>query len=242
MLLAEPYSSPPRSPRPRPAAHTLSADIESLRGQKLQLVEERKNLHSRLAAASDSDARVGPRLLARLNREYHDLEAYVAAQRRELDERMSSDAAAVHSELQEEVKVVYLELLRLEEVATVQTERIQELRILRAELAEKLDPDVVGRRERKVHRYEEKLEKYQHANRKLQGRIRTARADRAFATQEGQRNINQRATELRGELESVREETAEIGRTASEEANRYRIEMRTIRKRTRGAPWPRAAV
>jgi chromosome segregation ATPase len=224
--------------RSGPVPETLTEEIESLRRQRAELLEERNALRVRIATMTrESDhslQTVSPRILSQLEREHRELQRLVESQREELQALKLSDSAALRHELQEEIKIVYMELMRLEQYQAAQQQELRDLQRDREELARQEAPEAMDKQERKVHAYQEKLAKYEHANRKLSAKIRTMRADRAFDTDEGREQIRVRAEELRAEIARVQAETAEIQRAIDASVENHRAEMRALR----GKPQP----
>jgi hypothetical protein len=221
--------------RGRAAPETLTEEIESLRRQRAELLEERNALRVRIAQITrDSDhplQTVSPRILSQLDREYRELQRLVESQKEELQALKLSDNAALRHELQEEVKIVYMELVRLEQYQVAQQQELRDLDRDYEQLTKQESPEAVEKQERKIQAYQEKLEKYEHANRKLSAKIRTMRADRAFDTEEGREQIRLRAEELRTEIAKVQAETAEIQKAIDASIENHRAEMRALRGR-----------
>lgn len=215
---------------------TLTEEIDGLRRQRAELLEERNSLKVRIAKIThDSDhplQTVTPRVLSQLEREYQELKALVESQKQELQSLRMSDNAALRSELQEEIKVVYLEVVRLEQYQVQQQQELADLHREYEELSGQERPEVVEAQERKIKAYQEKLAKYEHANRKLTAKIRAKQADVVFDTEEGREQIRMRSEEIRAEITKIQAETEEIQKTIEETIQKHRIEMRTLRAGT----------
>jgi predicted nucleic acid-binding Zn-ribbon protein len=213
---------------------SLRDEIEGLKRQKLELLEEKKRLRSRLARIEVESQRPlratwNPRLITQLDREYHDLQYQIEAQRKELAALKLTDDAATVSELQEEAKIVYLERVRLEQYQVQQQQELSDIRQEYDDLMRAEGPEAIENQQRKIHSYQEKLERYKNANRKLSAKIKTARARRAFDSEEGREKIRVRAEELDQEIAKTREETAELQKLIDESKAEHRAEMRDLR-------------
>jgi DNA repair exonuclease SbcCD ATPase subunit len=217
-----------------PVPATLRDEIDSLKRQKVELIEEKKRLQARLNRIDIESQRpiravVNPRLITQLDREYRDLLQQVEAQRRELTALKQSDEAAVVSELQEEVKMVYLEKVRLEQYQVQQQQELREITQEYEDLMRNEGPEALERQQQKIASYQEKLEKYKHANHKLSSKIKTARANRAFDNEDGRERIRARAEELDQQIEKTKRETEELQRQIDESRAQHRMEMRALR-------------
>jgi predicted nucleic acid-binding Zn-ribbon protein len=109
------------------------------------------------------------------------------------------------------------------------------------ELVDQNSPDIIERQEQTIQRYTDKLEKYQEANLRLESRVRVRKANRAFETLDGQIKVEQRAGDLRAEIDRVLGEIADIETQISEVNKTHRTEMTALKKKMRcqvtaGAP------
>jgi hypothetical protein len=210
---------------------TISDELEILRRQKLELLAEKKLLRARIAKIEAETQRpvksmVNPAVLAQFESEYQELYAKVEAQRKELEAVKNSDDATLRAELQEEIKIVYLERLRLQDCYTDQQKELEEAQREYALLGSDIDPDA---REKKVGTFREKLEKYRRANHRLLVKIKTLRANRAFDSEEGKMKIRLRADDIRNMIEATRKETEEVKREILDSKARHRAQMRALR-------------
>jgi hypothetical protein len=211
----------------------LIEEIDSLCCQQAELLEERDTLRARIAKLERDrqtpSPAITPRVLSQLDREHRDLQQLVDSQRRELEALKETDSASLRIELQEEVKTVYLEILRLEQC---QVSRQQELVDLQRQYDERCLQDsaeVRASQDEKIRAYEEKLAQYEKANRVLVQRIKTMHANQAFNNENGRQPIRARAEELRVQIARVNAETEELERRIQESAARHRSELRTSR-------------
>jgi hypothetical protein len=211
----------------------LTEELDSLRRQKAELLDECSTLKTRIAKLHSDCERpiqaISPRILSQLDRERRDLQQSVESQKRELQLLKESDNAALRSELQEEIKLVYLESLRLEQCQIGQQRELSDLERQYNELLNQDNQEVIESQDRKIREYEEKLGKYQEANEKLAYKIRVMRANRAFDSPEGRGQIRIRAEQLRAEIARVHGETEEIQRRITEAAQKHEDEMRPVR-------------
>jgi len=219
------------------------SEVAALRRHKLELQEEKKRLKARISRIDVESRRniravVNPGMITRLDREYASLRDELEQNKRELEDLRMSDSAALRAELQEEIKVVYLERVRLQEVQAAQEQELEAVRGEYEALQGEEGPAARERRARRLEGYRGKLEKYKHANRKIVARIKTMRANRAFDNDKGREQIRVRADELRREIETAQAE-ADAAQDEIEAARRsHRTEMRLARARA-GSRGPR---
>jgi hypothetical protein len=225
-------SSGSAAPERRRASDAHSDDIQSLRKEKLQLLEVRRDLRQRLAQAeleSHPYGMVTSRLARQLNGEYEELQQLVGRQRRQLEAMRTWESAAVRAELQEEIKVVYVELVRLRQLDEMQQGALLRLDLRYRELVDGDSPEIIARQEQKIQRYFAKLAKYQDANLRLASAARIAKANRAFDTPEGQREVRQRAETLLAAIDRVCAEIEDIERQMHEANTEHQTAMEAVK-------------
>lgn len=213
------------------------SELDNLKRRRYELTEEKKRLKARIAkidAESQKNIRavVNPRLISELDREYAAINEEVEKHRRELDNIRMSDSAAVRIELQEEVKVIYLERMRLEQFQIAQQQELNAVKDEYDALMAEEGPEACAARAKKLEKYREKLDKYKVANDGIAQKIRTIRANRAFDNDEGRKKISKRAEELRQEIESAQSEADEILAETEALTRKHRQEMRALRTGT----------
>lgn len=219
------------------SGQTSVSEVEKLKKQKLELLEERKRLKERIARIDEESQRpirasVNPRLIFQLDQEYKVLQESVGSKKQELQDLRMSDEIVLRQELQEEIKALYLERVRLQ---GFQIEQQQELNKIRAEyedLVNEESPEVIDKQERKLDSYKEKLEKYKKANHKLAAKIKSMRANKAFDSDEGRQKIEQRANEIKLEIEKIQQETEAVKTEIEEAKQDHRLKMRDLRMQT----------
>lgn len=216
------------------AGQTSISEVEKLKKQKIELLEERKRLKERIARIDEESQRpirasINPRLIFQLDQEYKTLQEGIEAKKKELAELRMSDEIVVRQELQEEIKALYLERVRLQ---GFQIEQQQELNKVRAEYEDLLNEEsqeVIDKQEQKLDSYKEKLDKYKKANHKLAGKIKSMRANKAFADDKGRAKIEERAQELKLEIEKVQQETESVKLEIEQSRKDHRLKMRELR-------------
>lgn len=189
-------------------------EIEELKRQKLLLLEEKKQLKTRIARMQVQNRRGGKpvttnkQLHEQLEKEHTTLEKLIDKQQQKVAELTLSDNAALCLELQEECKVILQERMRL------QDEQLRQ-QILLNESQEELDalvaaegPEMLEKQNERMAQLEAKLARYHHANKKLKAKIQSIRSERAYTQDANNEEVERRAEELRKQIQEVQKATA----------------------------------
>lgn len=215
---------------------SASREVENLARQKQNLVAEIRRLEAQIARIDEESQRpiraaVNPALLSQMDRDYRSLKENISRQRSELEKIRSSDAAAHRSELQEEAKVVFQELLRLQDVEKSQKEELADITAEHEDLDRQEGPVAAQRQRERIAALNTKLEKYRQANHKLAARIKTGRANKAFDNDDGRARIEKRMQELGQSIEEEKNNVKLLIDRIDETRRRHRQELRLLRAR-----------
>lgn len=213
-----------------------SREIANLCRQKQNLIEQKRRLESQITKIDEESRRpiraaVNPNILSQLDRDYRALKGEIAKQKSELEEIRGSDAAAHRSELQEEAKVVYLEMLRLQDLENAQKQELQDVTEEYEDLVAEDGPEATRKRQERLAALKVKLVKYERANHKLAARIKAARANKAFDNDEGRERVAEREKEVESEIEDERVEYEKLQEQVEETKRKHRQELRLVRAR-----------
>lgn len=160
----------------RSSDNITTDDIVNLKREKQNLIQERTLLKAKLARFADINrhpkaAGRNQQIANSLERQVRTLEQLTASKRAEIAQLIYSDRAAVITELQEESKMLHLELMRLKKT---KQETEAELRRVTAELDEacqKYSPEVLNKQQRTIKNLERDIADQQKRNEKLKQKI-----------------------------------------------------------------------
>jgi chromosome segregation ATPase len=183
-------------------------EIEELKRQKHSLLDERKQLRTKVARMEVQNKRGGnptsrnKQLETQLQKQQRGLEQLLAEQQKHLETLRGSDRATLCLELQEEAKILLQEQLRLDDVRIAQESELELTQRNLDDLLESDGPEVLVQQKEKIQQLQEKIQVYKHANRKLHAKIRFLNQQKAAANQS---EISQRAEELEQQIQKVRD-------------------------------------
>jgi hypothetical protein len=152
----------------------------------------------------------------------------VQSQKRQLPKLPFSDRPVAHEVLDEEAKITYLQLLRLARLEAEQREEFDGLQHKYNLLVADNCPDLADSQDRKIKRIQAEIEKYRRENRTLAAQAKLMRADRAFATRNGQKQVAERAAALREQIQANRRQTAETQKIIDDATEEHRLEMKAL--------------
>lgn len=185
-------------------------EIEDLKRQKLLLLEEKKQLKTRIARMQVQNRRGGKpvttnkQLHDQLEKEYTTLEKMIDKQQRKVAELTLSDSAALCLELQEECKIILQERMRLQDEQLNQQMLLNESQQELDELVASEGPEMLEKQNERIMQLEAKLARYHHANKKLKAKIQSIRSERAYTEEANNEEVEKRAEELRKQIQEIR--------------------------------------
>ena len=180
-------------------------ELHQLKNQRNDLVEEKKLLKSRIARLQAQTRRgknvsTTPHLMNHLTREYKSLQSMITTQNAEITKLKRSDDAALLHELHEEIKIIWLERKRLQNVQLQQQLELDDSQKELDELVESDGPDTLKMQQKKIAKYERTLRKYKEVNARLAMKIKAMRAERANQEDINQAEIKNRCEELEEQI------------------------------------------
>lgn len=207
-------------------------DINQLKLELQKLQEERKQLNIKIArlevqakrAARTTNA--NPKLLTQLDREYKNVEHMIMQQRAQINELLISDAAAQRQELQEEAKIIYLERIRLQDLQLQQQMALNDAKKELEELLASDGPAKFHAQAQKISELEEKLAKYEHANKKLTDKVKRLKASK-MQEQDGI-DGSSKAAMIRKQIRETEAATEEIERKIQESTEKHKDVMKSL--------------
>ena len=212
----------------RSSENITTDDIVNLKREKQNLLQERTLLKAKLARFSDlnrhpKDAGRNQQIANSLERQVRTLEQLTASKRAEIAQLIYSDRAAVITELQEESKMLHLELMRLKKT---KQETEQELREVSSELEEackKYSPSVLSRQQKKIKQLEREISNQQARNEKLQVKIENMEKEQQENKYDDvnakiQRQIDEIKSQIRYEQQAISELDKQMSQMSEEHA------------------------
>ena len=209
-------------------------DINELKIERQKLLDERTQLKTKIARLevqskrSARTANANPQLLTQLDREYKTVEHMIMQQRAHINELLMSDNAAQRQELQEEAKIIYQERVRLQDLQLQQQITLNEAKKELTELLASDGPAVFERQAKRIEALEEKLRKYEHANKKLAAKVKTLKAKKALEEESAQGAIGSRAAQIRAQIREAEKATEEIEDKIAQSIEKHKQVMKSL--------------
>lgn len=209
-------------------------DIDELKIEREKLLEEKSQLKAKIARLevqskrSVRTANANPQLLTQLDREYKTVEHLIMQQRAQINELLMSDNAAQRQELQEEAKIIYQERVRLQDLQLQQQITLNEAKKELNELLASDGPAVFEKQAKKIESLEEKLRKYEHANKKLAAKVKALKAKKALEEESAAGAIGSRAAQINAQIKEVVKATNEIEEKISKSVEQHKKVMKQL--------------
>ncbi|OHT07507.1 hypothetical protein TRFO_24253 [Tritrichomonas foetus] len=164
-----------------------------------------------------------------LERQVRTLEQLTASKRAEIAQLIYSDRAAVITELQEESKMLHLELMRLKQT---KQETEAELRRVSAELEEacqKYSPAVLTKQQKKIKSLEREISAQQARNEKLKQKINTMQKDQEANNYDDQNaKIQKQIDELKQKIKDEQKAIAQLDQQMAKMSDEHANEMQEL--------------
>jgi chromosome segregation ATPase len=141
---------------------------------------------------------------------------------------MQSDSAFRREELQEEAKVLYQEWKRLQDVTFQQQIAISDAQKELDELLAEEGPAQFERQSAQIAELQEKLKKYEHANTKLDRKVRQLAAQREKEQASQSDAAAAEIADLNKQIEEVERATREVQENIEKSKERHQQVMRSL--------------
>ena len=217
--------SEPTSAR-RPKETVKQSDIQCLKVRKQQLLEERKLLKAKIAHLTTPGATVPPgaggeRVVKQMEQKYRSLSKQVARQNTEIEDLLRSDAAVERQELVEEGKILYQEILRIEEEK-------EELNKITREINDEYQALLQANGQKRCKKQNERILELKAMIRKCEeeNRVLENKIDRA--KQDGNSEFIQN-DDIRQEIEETRAKTKDVERRIKESTKSHKETMERLK-------------
>jgi DNA repair exonuclease SbcCD ATPase subunit len=199
------------------------------------LIEERDQLKAQLQKRTELQAKrpprgltVSPQFTSPVDREYASLSQQVLELRAQLQQIMQSDNAFRREELQEESKVLYQEWKRLQDVTFQQQIAVSDAQKELDELLAEEGPALFERQSEQISALQAKLKKYEHANAKLDRKIKKLTAEREREAQSRNEAAAAEIADLKRQIEEVERTTREVQESIEKSKERHQQVMRSL--------------
>jgi chromosome segregation ATPase len=150
--------------------------------------------------------------------------------RAQLAQIMQSDSAFRREELQEEAKVLYQEWKRLQDVTFQQEIAVSDAKKELDELLAEEGPAQFEKQSAQITQLQEKLKKFEHANAKLDRKIRTLTAQRAKEEEAKNEAAAAEIAELKKQIEEAERATKEVQESIQKSKERHQQVMRSLQE------------
>lgn len=153
-----------------------SDDIVNLKREKQNLIQERSILKAKIARFSNITHKPkapgrNQQIANSLEKQVHTLEQLTAAKRAEIAQLIYSDHAAVITELQEESKMLHLELMRLQRNKRETELELKDISAQLEDACQKYSPAVLNRQHRTIKNLEKEISAQRKRNDLLKAKL-----------------------------------------------------------------------
>jgi uncharacterized sporulation protein YeaH/YhbH (DUF444 family) len=206
-------------------------DIVNLKREKQNLIREGVLLRAKLGRYAASNRHVKPpgrnqQIANSLEREVGKLTELAASKRAQIAKLVYSDRAATITELQEESKMLYLELLRLRRVAQEAKAGLRQISAQRQHAAEKCSPAAVARQEAQIRSLERDLAVQRSTNDAIREKIAAQELDES---EQESATTRQTIKRLREQVRKEQHEISALDREMARMRADHAAEMQQIR-------------
>ncbi|OHT09947.1 hypothetical protein TRFO_21040 [Tritrichomonas foetus] len=218
----------------RSSENITTDDIVNLKREKQNLLQERTLLKAKLARFADINrhpkaAGRNQQIANSLERQVRTLEQLTASKRAEIAQLIYSDRAAVITELQEESKMLHLELMRLKKT---KQETEAELRKVSAELEEacqKYSPAVLTKQQKTIKQLEREISAQQARNEKLKQKIEVMQKDQEANNYDDENaKIQKQIDDLKAKIKEEQQAIAQLDKQMAQMSDEHANEMQEL--------------
>jgi hypothetical protein len=191
-------------------------DIVNLKREKQNLIQERSLLKARLARYANFNRHPKPpgrnqQIANSLEQQVRTLEQLTAAKRAEIAQLIYSDRAAVISELQEESKMLHLEIMRLKKTKQEAEASLREVSTELKDAQEKYSPTVLSRQDKIIKQLEKEIAAQRGRNELIKEKVAQMRAEQAgMQHQEENSKVHQQIDSLKAQIRQEQQEIAAL--------------------------------
>jgi hypothetical protein len=209
-------------------------DIINLKREKQNLIQERSLLKARLARYANFNRHPKPpgrnqQIANSLEQQVHTLEQLTAAKRAEIAQLIYSDRAAVISELQEESKMLHLELMRLRKEKQESEVTLKEVTAQLKDACEKYSPAVLSRQDKTIKTLEREIAAQRARNDGIKDKVAVMKAEQEnTAYQEQNSRVHKQIDSLRAQIKQEQQEIAALDEQMAQMKADHAAEMQRL--------------
>jgi vacuolar-type H+-ATPase subunit I/STV1 len=206
-------------------------DITNLKREKQNLIQERSLLKARLARYANFNRHPKPpgrnqHIANSLEQQVRTLEQLTAAKRAEIAQLIYSDRAAVISELQEESKMLHLELMRLRKSKQESEASLRDVTAQLKEACEKYSPAVLARQDKTIKNLEREIAAQRAKNDTIKEKVAQMKAEQEDSQyQEQNMKVHRQIDSLRSQIKQEQQEIAAIDQQMAQMKADHAAEM-----------------
>jgi hypothetical protein len=207
-------------------------DIVNLKREKQNLIHERTLLKAKLARYASFNHHPKPpgrnqQIANSLEREVHKLEQLTSAKRAEIAQLIYSDRAAVITELQEESKMLHLELMRLKKSKQESESDLRGLAAEYDEACQKYAPTVLSRQQEQITKLEQMIAAQKEKNEMVRAKISAIKEEQEGEDEQAEK-IQRKIEEMQGKIKHEQQEIAAIDRQMQQMREEHAREMQRL--------------
>jgi chromosome segregation ATPase len=209
-------------------------DIMNLKREKQNLIQERSLLKARLQRYANFNRHPKPpgrnqQIANSLEQQVKTLEQLTAAKRAEIAQLIYSDRAAVISELQEESKMLHLELMRLRKSKQESEASLREVTAQLKEACEKYSPAVLARQDKTIKSLEKEIATQRAKNDTIKEKVAQMKAEQENSQyQEQNMKVHKQIDSLKAQIKQEQQEIAAIDQQMAQMKADHAAEMQRL--------------
>jgi chromosome segregation ATPase len=207
-------------------------DIVNLKREKQNLIRERTLLKAKLARYASYNQHPKPygrnqQIANSLEREVHKLEQLTAAKRAEIAQLIYSDRAAIVTELQEESKMLHLELLRLKRVKQETETELKNAAVQLEEASHKYSSAALAAQQKVIKQLEKEVAEQRRKNQVAEEKVVKLKDEQEGVGKELEKG-QQRLEELRIQIRAEQQEIAALDQQMARMKADHAVEMQRL--------------
>lgn len=209
-------------------------DIVNLKREKQNLLHERTILKAKLARYANFNRHSkapgrNQQIANSLERQVRTLEQLTAAKRAEIAQLIYSDRAAVITELQEESKMLHLELMRLRKAKQDTEYDLNEISAQLEEACQKYSPAVLNKQHKVIKGLEKEIANQRSRNEKIREKVDQMRREQEENGYQDQNEKVQKTIEaLKQKIKREQQEIAAIDKQMAQMKDEHAREMQEL--------------
>jgi chromosome segregation ATPase len=212
-------------------------DIINLKRERQNLIRERTLLKAKLARYASYNRHPKPpgrnqQIANSLQREVQKLEQLTAAKRAEIAQLIYSDRAAVVTELQEESKMLHLELIRLKKAKHDTEMQLRDVAAQLEDVSQKYSPAALARQQKAIKQLEREIAAQKARNMVAEEKVVKMQCEQEGDGQEAEAETAQaKIEELRALIRAEQQEIAAIDQQMATMREEHASEMQRLQSR-----------